>query len=195
MRESGLIDWRAVLTRCIEQIGRGNLPPEVLGKVSACRSASVTMTVKPSGSPRTGLLATVMEEVRASEPQLFRDGGELDFERARSFRRWTRLFDEVSPQILSRFGVCAFTALRRVAPEHFGWGCAQLKPWEVEQEYGKWKGPRGRALLRSAYAFALYESGLGSICSQEEQVLWQCTRKQFSEWSASRKVQPQGYSV
>src|SRR5207244_8169527 len=29
-RESGLLDWRAVLTRCIEQIGRGNLPSEVL---------------------------------------------------------------------------------------------------------------------------------------------------------------------
>src|SRR5205807_971406 len=34
-RESGLLDWRAVLTRCIEEIGQGNLPAEVLGKVSA----------------------------------------------------------------------------------------------------------------------------------------------------------------
>src|SRR5262249_35135017 len=67
-----------------------------------------------------------------------------------------------------------------------GWGCAQLKPWEVEQEYGKWKGPRGRALLRSAYAFALYETGLGSIERQEEQVLWQCTQRQFSEWYMAR---------
>ena len=191
MRESGLIDWRAVLTRCIEQIGRGNLPPEVLGKVSAWPQRICHDDRQAIWEVLDRVARTVMEEVRASEPQLFRDGGELDFERARSFRRWARLFDEVSPQILSRFGVCAFTALRRVAPEHFGWGCAQLKPWEVEQEYGKWKGPRGRALLRSAYAFALYESGLGSICSQEEQVLWQCTRKQFSEWSASRKVQPQ----
>src|SRR5262249_3292728 len=34
-RDSGLLDWRAVLTRCIEIIGHGNLPAEVLGKVAA----------------------------------------------------------------------------------------------------------------------------------------------------------------
>src|SRR5439155_13255648 len=88
----------------------------------------------------------------------------------------------ISTQILSRFGVSAFTSILRIAPEYFGWDPAQLKPWELEQERGKWKGPRGRALLRSAYAFALYEAGLGSICQREEQVLWQCTLHQFSEW-------------
>jgi hypothetical protein len=131
-----------------------------------------------------------MERVRASEPQLFQADGALDYETARSFRRWARLFDEVSPQILSRFGVSAFTALRRVAPEHFGWNCDQLKPWELEQEYGKWKGPRGRALLRSAYAYALFEKGLGDIESQEDQVLWRCSVSQFSDWSAARAAEP-----
>src|SRR5207237_4078925 len=127
----------------------------------------------------------VVERVRTSEPQLFGDDGQLDYEVARSFRRWARLFDEVSPQILSRFGVSAFTALHRVAPEYFGWNCTQLKPWELEQEYGKWKGPRGRALLRSAYAYALYENGLGGIYCEEDQVLWRCTLQEFSYWSAS----------
>jgi hypothetical protein len=127
-----------------------------------------------------------MEQVKTSEPGLFHENGEIDYERARSYRRWARLFDEVSPQILSRLGVSAFTALHRVAPEYFGWGCNQLKPWELEQEYGKWKGPRGRALLRSAYAFALYETGLGSICPQDDQVLWQCTLSQFFDWQANR---------
>ena len=89
---------------------------------------------------------------------------------------------------LSPVGVSAFTALRRVAPDYFGWGCAQLKPWELEQEYGKWKGPRGRALLRSAYAFALYEYGLGDIYEREDQVVWQCTLKNFSDWYKSRTV-------
>src|SRR5205814_8999616 len=97
-----------------------------------------------------------------------------------------RLFDEISPLILSRFGVSAFTALHRVAPEYFGWGWGQLKPWEIEQEHGKWKGPRGRALLRSAYAYALYENGLGSIEYQDEQVIWRCSLEQFSDWSARR---------
>ncbi len=125
-----------------------------------------------------------MERVRETEPQLFRDNGDFEYEAARSFRRWARYFDEVSPQILSRFGVSAFTALHRVAPQYFGWHYGQLKPWELEQEHGKWKGPRGRALLRSAYAFALYEHGLGSISYQEDQVLWQCTLPQFSHWAA-----------
>jgi len=123
-----------------------------------------------------------MRQVQTSEPHLFLENGELNYPVARSFRRWARLFDEVSPQVLSRFGVSAFTALRRVAPQYFGWGCSQLKPWDLEQEYGKWKGPRGRALLRSAYAFALYDNGLGCIYRQEDQVLWQCTLRQFSEW-------------
>jgi hypothetical protein len=61
-----------------------------------------------------------------------------------------------------------------------------LKPWEIEQEHGKWKGPRGRALLKSAYAFALYETGLGAIEHQESEVIWRCTLNQFSEWSARR---------
>src|SRR5439155_267601 len=130
----------------------------------------------------------VVEQVRASEPHLFKETGELDYEVARSFRGWAMLFDDVSPQILSRFGVSAFTALHRVAPEYFGWGCEQLKPWELEQEHGKWRGPRGRALLKSAYAFALYESGLGSIWEKEDQVLWQCSLQQLSEWYESWSI-------
>jgi len=129
---------------------------------------------------------TVLAQVRASEPHLFMEERGLNYEAARAFRRWARLFDEVSPNILSRFGVSAFTALHRVAPEYFGWGPEQLKPWELEQEHGKWKGPRGRALLRSAYAYALYEAGLGDIHAEEDQIIWRCSSKQFSSWSASR---------
>src|SRR5882672_312055 len=184
LRDSGLIDWRAGLARCIEQIGRGNLPPEVLGKVSAWPQRICHDSRQAIWEVLDRVAHTVMEQARAPDLQLFRDSGELDYETARSFRGWARLFDDVAPQILSRFGVSAFTALHRVAPEYFGWGCTQLKPWELEQEHGKWKGPRGRALLRSAYAFALYENGLGCIENQEEQVLWQCTLPQFSHWAA-----------
>jgi hypothetical protein len=183
-RESGLLDWRAVLARCLGQIGTGNLPPEVLGKVSALPQRVCHDSHQAIWEVLDRVARIVLEQVRESEPQLFTGTGELDYETARSFRRWARLFDEVSPNILSRFGVSAFTALNRVAPEYFGWGGTQLKPWELEQEHGKWKGPRGRALLKSAYAFALYETGLGCIETQEEQVVWQCTLNQFSEWSA-----------
>lgn len=185
MRDSGLLDWRAVLTRCLDQIGRSNLPPEVLGKVSAWPQRICHDSRQAIWEGLDQIARTVMERVREAEPQLFDGSGALDYETARSFRGWARLFDEVSPQILSRLGVSAFTALRRVAPQYFGWDCAQLKPWELEQEYGKWKGPHGRALLRSAYAYALYESGLGCVCRHEEQVLWQCTLTQFSEWYAN----------
>lgn len=191
MRESGLFDWRALLGRCIELIGRGNLPSEVLGRVSAwpqriCHDSRQAIW---DGLDQVG--RTVVERAQSTEPQLFNRELQLNYETARAFRGWVRLFDEVSPQILSRFGVSAFTALRRVAPEYFGWGSAQLKPWEIEQEFGKWKGPRGRALLRSAYAFALYENGLGCIYPQQEQVFWQCTSKQFTEWYSSHTVQRQ----
>jgi hypothetical protein len=189
MRESGLLDWRAVLARCLDQIGTGNLPPEVLGKVSALPQRVCHDSHQAIWEVLDRVTRTVLEQVRASEPQLFTGTGEMEYETARNFRRWARLFDEVSPNILSRFGVSAFTALHRVAPEYFGWGCAHLKPWELEQEHGKWKGTRGRALLRSAYAFALYETGLGSIETQEEQVVWQCTLNQFSEWSALKAEQ------
>jgi hypothetical protein len=188
-RESGLFDWRAVLTRCLEQIGRGNLPDEVLGKVSAWPQRICHDSHLAIWDVLDRVALTVVERVRATEPQLFGPQGELHYEAARGFRRWARLFDEVSPQILSRFGVSAFTALRRVAPEYFGWGCIQLKPWDLEQEHGKWKGPRGRAMLRSAYAYALFENGLGTIENQEEQVVWHCTQQQFSEWYGSRTVE------
>jgi hypothetical protein len=190
MRDSGLIDWRAVLTRCIEQIGRGNLPDEVLGKVSAWPQRISHDSRQAIWEVLDRVAHTVLERARASEQQLFSEEGELNVEIARDYRCWARLFDEVSPQILSRFGVSAFTALRRVAPEYFGWGLAQLKPWDLEQEYGKWKGPRGRALLRSAYAYALCENGLGSICQQEEQVIWQCTLNELSVWYASLVAVP-----
>ena len=188
LRESGLIDWRAVLTRCIEQIGRGNLPEEVLGRVSAWPRRICHDRGQAIWEGLDQIACTVMDRVRAAEPHLFGDHGELDYEAARGFRCWARLFDEVSPQVLSRLGVSAFTALHRVAPEYFGWDSGQLKPWELEQEYGKWKGPRGRALLRSAYAYALYESGLGCIYRQEEQVLWQCVLSQFAQWYSAMTV-------
>jgi hypothetical protein len=188
-RESGLFDWRAVLARCLDQIGRGNLPDEVLGKVSAWPQRICHDSHLAIWDVLDRVALTVIERVRATEPELFGPNGELNYETARAFRRWARLFDEVSPQILSRFGVSAFTALRRVAPEYFGWGCIQLKPWDLEQEHGKWKGPRGRAMLRSAYAYALFENGLGTIENQEEEIVWQCTQQQFSEWYASRTVE------
>lgn len=186
MRESGLLDWRAVLARCLDQVGAGNLPPEMLGKVSALPQRVRHDDQQAIWEVLDRASQTVLEKVRASEPQLFTDAGRMNYRTARTFRRWARLFDEVSPNILSRFGVSAFTALHRVAPEYFGWGCEQLKPWELEQEHGKWKGPRGRTLLKSAYAFALHEAGLGTIEYQNEEVMWHCTRKQFLEWSALR---------
>ena len=184
MRESGLLDWRAVLARCLETIGTGNLPQEFLGKVSAFPQRICHDDHQAIWDVLDRAARTVLERARVSEPGLFTESGTMNHETARIFRRWARLFDEVSPNILSRFGVSAFTALHRVAPECFGWGRSHLKPWELEQEHGKWKGPRGRALLRSAYAFALFESGLGSIETQDEQVAWRCTLKQFSRWAA-----------
>ena len=189
MRESGLLDWRAVLARCLEQIGTGNLPPEFLGKVSSLPQRICHDSHQAIWDVLDRAARTVLEQARGSEPGLFTASGAINHEAARTFRRWARLFDEVSPNILSRFGVSAFTALHHVAPECFGWGRSHLKPWELEQEYGKWKGPRGRALLRSAYAFALFETGLGAIETQEEQVVWRCTQKQFSRWSALQAEQ------
>jgi hypothetical protein len=186
MRESGLLDWRAVLSRCLKEIGTGNLPPEVVGKVSAQPQRVSHDNNQAIWEVLDRTARTVLQQARVSEPQLFTGNGGMNYAVARSFRRWARLFDDVSPNILSRFGVSAFTALHRVAPEHFGWGPAHLKPWELEQEHGKWKGPRGRALLRSAYAFALHQAGLGRIEPEAEQVIWHCTRNQFSDWCASR---------
>lgn len=189
MRDSGLLDWRAVLARCLAHIGTGNLPADVLGKVAALPQRVSHDDNQAIWEVLDRVARTVLEQVRASDPGLFSEEGGLNYEAARAFRRWARLFDEVSPNILSRFGVSAYTALHRVSPEHFGWGPQQLKPWELEQEHGKWKGPRGRSLLRSAYAFALYETGLGSIDQPEGQAVWQCTSKQFSAWSAQQAAQ------
>ncbi len=189
LRESGLLDWRAVLARCLEQIGTGNLPGDVLGKVAALPQRICHDNQQAIWEVLDRVARTVLEQVRASEPQLFTATGDLDYETARDFRRWARWFDEVSPNILSRFGVSVFTALHRVAPTIFGWGATQLKPWELEQEHGKWKGPRGRALLRSAYAFALWETGLGEISTRAEQTVWRCDQKQFTDWSAWRDEQ------
>lgn len=185
-RDSGLLDWRAVLNKCLAQIGTGNLPADVLGKVSAVPQRVRHDDHQAIWDVLDRAARTVVARVRETEPQLFTETGELDYLAARSYRRWARLFDEVSPQILSRLGVSAFTALHRVAPEYFGWTPGHLKPWELEQEHGKWKGPRGRALLRSAYAFALYEAGLGSIQGANDQVVWQCTLTQFSDWVLRR---------
>jgi hypothetical protein len=185
-RESGLIDWRAVLGRCIDQIGSGNLPPDLLGKVLAVPQRVSHDNQQGIWSVLDRISDTVLEKVRVLEPGLFNESGRIDYRAARKFRRWARLFDEISPNILSRFGVSAFTALHRVAPESFGLGRHQLKPWELEQEHGKWKGPRGRALLKSAYAFALSEAGLGDVEYRNEEVVWQCTRTQFLKWSAAR---------
>lgn len=193
MRKSGLLDWRKVLARCMEEIGTGNLPAEILGKVTALPQRVSHDSHQAMWGVLDRVARTALDQVRLSDPQLFGDAGGLNYEMARTFRRWARLFDEVSPNVLSRLGVSAFTALHRVAPEYFGWGLEQLKPWELEQEHGKWKGPRGRALLRSAYAFGLCESGLGHIETREDEVLWVCTQNQFSAWArrdAARRMTP-----
>jgi hypothetical protein len=186
LRESGALDWRAVLARCVERIGVGNLPAEMLGKVAAVPQRVRHDDHQAIWEVLDQAAGLVVSRVRETEPHLFAASGGWNYSLARSFRRWSRLFDEVSPQILSRLGVSAFTALHRRAPELFGWGPTQLKPWELEQEHGKWKGPRGRALLRSAYAYALHEGGLGHIVGQGDQVIWQCDVSQFSAWLEGR---------
>ncbi len=185
-RDSGLLDWRSVLGRCLEQLGSGNLPLEVLAKVTSLPQRVCHDSDQAIWEVLDRVARTVLEQARASEPNLFSESRKLNYEAARTFRRWARLFDEVSPNILSRLGVSAFTALHRVAPEYFGWGGEQLKPWELEQERGKWKGLRGRSLLKSAYAYALCEAGLGHLEHQDEQVVWRCSLSQFTEWSARR---------
>jgi hypothetical protein len=183
-RESGQFDWRKVLTGCLERLGTGNLPAEVVGRVTALPQRASHDSQQAIWEVLDRASRIVLRQARVLEPHLFEAGGRLKRETARQFRRWARLFDDVSPNILSRLGVSVFTALRRVAPADFGWGCTQLKPWEVEQEHGKWKGPRGRALLRSAYAYALFEAGLGRIETRGDEVNWVCTQRQFCAWAA-----------
>ena len=190
LRESGLIDWRVVLLRCLERVGAGNLPPAALARVSVWPQRISHDSRQAIGEALDQVAIAVIGRAREAEAQMFTEDGALNYEVARAFRRWARLFDEVSPQILSRFGSSAFTALRRVAPSLFGWEVGQLKPWEVEQEFGKWKGARGRALLRSAYAYALFEHGLGRICTQGDQVLWQCQLQEFSDWYPTVTSEP-----
>src|SRR5207245_3741624 len=69
MRESGLIDWRAVLARCLEQIGTGNLPPEVPGKVSALAQRVCHDSDQAIWEVLDRVDSTVLEPVRASAPQ------------------------------------------------------------------------------------------------------------------------------
>ena len=71
MRESGLLDWRAVLARCLDQIGIGNLPPEVLGKVSALPQRVHHDDQQAIWEVLDRASQTVLEQVRLSEPQLF----------------------------------------------------------------------------------------------------------------------------
>src|SRR5207249_2539678 len=71
MRESGLIDWRAVLARCLERIGTGNLPAEVLGKVAAWPQRICHDDEQAIWEVLDRAAATVIEGVRISEPQLF----------------------------------------------------------------------------------------------------------------------------
>ena len=71
MRESGLMDWRTVLARCLEQIGTGNLPPEVLGKVSALPQRVCHDSDQAIWEVLDRVARTVLEQVRESEPQLF----------------------------------------------------------------------------------------------------------------------------
>ena len=67
MRESGLIDWRGVLTRCLDKIGRGNLPPEVLGKVSAWPQRICHDSHQAIWEVLDNVAATVMDRVRGTE--------------------------------------------------------------------------------------------------------------------------------
>ncbi|MCO5051143.1 MAG: hypothetical protein M9920_02420 [Verrucomicrobiae bacterium] len=185
-RESGLLDWRAVLRCALEQIGIGNLPESVLGKTTATPQRVRHDDEQAIWSLVDRAAHAVLDRARREAPRLFNSDDTLNHPVARTFRQWARLFEEVAPQMLRRFGVSAFTALHRVAPLYFGWNVGQLKPWELEQECGKWKGARGRALLRSAYAFALYEQGLGEIVGSGNQVSWRCALAQFFPWSAQR---------
>src|SRR5205814_697305 len=71
LRESGLFDWRTLLARCLDQIGRGNLPPDVLGKVSSWPQRVSHDSHQAIWSVLDNVARNVMERVRSTEPQLF----------------------------------------------------------------------------------------------------------------------------
>ena len=94
-----------MLARCLDQIGTGNLPPDVLGKVSALPQRICHDSHQAIWEVLDRVARNVIEQVQISQPQLFNESGGLNHDTARTFRRWARLFDEVSPNILSRLGV------------------------------------------------------------------------------------------
>ena len=70
-RESGMLDWRAVLARCLDHIGRGNLPPETLGKVSAWPQRICHDDHQAIWEVLDRVASKVVEQVRVAEPQQF----------------------------------------------------------------------------------------------------------------------------
>ncbi len=171
-----------LLRVCIAQIGAGNIIGSELQNLTEARSRISLDRESQIFEKIDQITARVLLRAEKEHPELFLESGKLDPRMVRKFRKWNELYERESTNILNELGVPVYLALSRISPETFGTAPGLAKSWELEMEHGKWDGPRGKRLLRSAYANALLEAGLGHHEPTENGCMWRCSQDEFNRW-------------
>ncbi len=107
----------------------------------------------------------------------------ISAEKIKNITDWGIQFRNESSHSLKN-SVCknAYEALKLKYPHLFGWEKEQIKPWEIRQS-GMWDGSAGVRLFTLAFAYSLYDNGLGKFDPKNTTPL-SFTRAEFVEWKS-----------
>ncbi len=180
----------AALLGCHDLFGYGEnqLNPEVLFPASRWKGSG-------AAAEREQLSQAVWKSLRAKIPQAFDESGKPIPAEIKKIRNWRDLLRTEQRIGYHRPFLTVRNFLQTGAPEMFGWAHSQIKPWELQGATGKWDGPAGEALFRSAFAYLLAHYGVGKLTLRGTRLDYDLCAGDIAEWRREIELNPDAISI
>lgn len=127
------------------------------------------------------LIDDVTEYVVERKLKCVSDSNTVSADKIRGVKDWDKEYNKVASGCLSASNLKAHEALKRKYSHLFGLEKDQIKPWEIMYS-GMWSGNEGQKLFRLAFAYVLYDSGLGNFDFSHQPPVFSFTANEFKSW-------------
>lgn len=163
----------------VQQLGCAPLIGTGEGQIPRWRIKRDGMWQGEAGERLTNELAEYLVEKKL---KCVDENGNVSAKKIKEVTDWAIQFrDEANHSLGKRVArKTAYVAIKGRYPELCGFRKDQVKPWEIRFG-GMWRGAKGRKLFRLAFAYSLWDSGLGTFNENGEPPLT-FTKQELIEW-------------
>ena len=173
------------ITLGVQQLGCAPLIGTGEGQIPRWRIKRNGMWQGEAGEKLTNELTEYLVEKKL---KCIDEHGNVSAQKIKEVTDWSIQFrDEANHSLGKRVArKTAYEAIKGRYPELCGFRKDQIKPWEIRFG-GMWRGVEGRKLFRLAFAYSLWDSGLGTFNENGEPPL-AFTKQELIEWKDKRLI-------